>query len=244
MALFSGSSQRRLAMWQIGEAQKERERNDALIAEARGQALNEIGSGVDQAAPYYTGAIERFTPWATTGLNAYNTLAGSYGINGQAGNDSAVAAFRASPGYQWNVDQSTDAVARKQSAMGMLGSGNTMTAIQDRAHNLADQEYGKWQSGLNTLAGIGYNATGQQANLERGIGDLYAGAGAQRGNVWMQGAGLNVGSNNNYLNSISQSAQTAGRAGQDALASNLNFGINALGTVLGGASSLKKAGFF
>ncbi|MFC0282404.1 hypothetical protein ACFFJB_02025 [Camelimonas abortus] len=99
-------------------------------------------------------------------------------------------------------------------------------------------------AGYGNLAQLGANATSQQAQLERGIGDLYAGAGAQKGNVWMQGAGLNVGSNNNYLNSISQSAQTAGRAGQDALASNLNFGINALGTVLGGASSLKKAGFF
>ncbi|MFC0282405.1 hypothetical protein ACFFJB_02030 [Camelimonas abortus] len=145
MALFSGSSQRRLAMWQIGEAQKERERNDALIAEARGQALNEIGSGVDQAVPYYTGAIDRFQPWVQSGLDAvgqYNTTLGDigaandqyrarqddiYGYGGAEGTARARAAFNSSPGYEYQRDQAIDAVARKQSAMGMLGRQHRAT---------------------------------------------------------------------------------------------------------------------
>lgn len=241
---FSGTSQRNLAKWSILQAQGERERNDAIANEAQANTLAALGKGVSDAVPHYQGAIDRFDPWASQGLNAFGMLGDSYGLNGAAGNDNAVSAFRASPGYQYNVDQSTDAVARKQSALGMLGSGNTATAIQDRAHSLADQEYRGWQSGLKGIADIGYNATGQQAGLQRGIGDLYADAGRNEAGTYATFAGMRMGNNNNYLNNITQSANSAGKAGQDAMASNLNFGLGVASTAANLFGSAAKAGMF
>lgn len=240
MALFSGSAQRNQSVLLSEIGGIERAQNNKIIEDYLGSSLADLGKGVEQAQPWYQSGIDRLEPWAAQGQKAFGALGDSYGLNGAAGNDNATAMFRASPGYQYNVDQSTDAVARKQSALGMLGSGNTATAIQDRAHNLADQEYKGWQGGLKSLSDIGYNATGQQAQLDRGIGDLYANQGAQSAGLRMGGANMIVGNNTNYMNNLSQLGQNAAKAGQDALASNLNFGLGVGSVVANGLSAWNK----
>ncbi|GHE74686.1 hypothetical protein GCM10019059_37770 [Camelimonas fluminis] len=232
MALFSGKSARNSAVFLGNMAGEERAQNNKIIEDYLGNSLSDLGSGIDKALPYYQGAIDRYQPWATQGLAGYNLYGDSLGVNGAEGNARAVGAFQASPGYQWQVDQATDAVARKQSALGMLGSGNTQTAIQDRANQLANQEYSGWQNNLQNLGQMGLQATGQQANLDRGMGDLYAGLGQQQAGLRMGAANTIVGNNTNFMNNLSQLGQKAGQAGQDALANNLNFGVNAAGTAI------------
>jgi hypothetical protein len=47
------------------------------------------------------------------------------GLNGPQGNAAATAAFQSSPGYDFKVNQSLDALDRRAASRGMLGSGNT-----------------------------------------------------------------------------------------------------------------------
>jgi len=244
MALFSGSSARNSAVFLGDIASKERAQNNQIIEDYLGASLSDLGSGIDKALPYYQGAIDRYQPWATQGLAGYNLYGDSLGVNGADGNARAVGAFQASPGYEWQVDQATDAVARKQSALGMLGSGNTQTAIQDRANQLANQEYGNWQRNLQTLGNMGLQATGQQANLERGMGDLYAGLGQQQAGLRMGAANTIVGNNTNFMNTLSNLGQSASKAGQDALANNLNFGLGVGSTLFSGLNALTGMGAF
>lgn len=183
--------------------------NVNLVGNA-GSALNALTAGAQGAVDRYEDASSLYQPWADAGKGALGTLQDSLGLNGSAGNDNAVAAFRAGPGYQYKVDQATDAVARKSSALGMLGSGNTMAAISDRAENLADQEYGGWQDRLNGLSGMGLQATGAQAGLTKGIGDIYSGLGSSQAGIFTGLGSSLASSEQNHANQIANlGTQTA-----------------------------------
>jgi hypothetical protein len=157
------------------------DRAEPLSLNALGQgydtARGALGTGYQTARDDYGRASEMYSPYAQTGLAGFNMYADANGLNGAGGNANATAAFHASPGYQWNVDQATDALARKASSLGTLGGGNTMAAISDRAGNMANQEYTSWLGRLQGIGQTGYNAMGAQAGIARGQGDLASGYG-------------------------------------------------------------------
>lgn len=254
MALFGGSADRRLGMWAYqqgkdteaaNQARFDTAQSSALAALGRGQtdSLAALGQGYANAVPEYQGAIDRFNPWAEAGRGALTTYQNSLGQGGAAGNAAAVSQFQASPGYQYQVDQATDAVARKASALGALGSGNTMQAITDRASNLANQEYGGWQDRLNALSNTGLAATGQQANLQRGLGNLYAQQGRDESNIYGSTAGQEAGLYGNFASLGANNAWNGTNLGVNAVQqgqknatnkvmSGLNFGLGLAGTGL------------
>lgn len=251
---FSGRAGRNSAIWAAGYLEREQQKIDDLIKSGTGQAVTSIDqgqgqafkslkSGYDKGIQGYKYAQDLYDPYADTGLAAFKQYADASGVNGQAGYDAAAGSFRASPGYQYAVDQATDGVARKASALGALGSGNTMAAISDRAGHMADQEYDQYLSRLNGIAGVGYNATTAQAGLQKGIGDLRVGYGkdratifdnnaTERSNIYTHGLDLGVNSLGNTAQMIAGIGQKGMMAGQEAAATRLNFGMQALGTAL------------
>lgn len=153
------------------------EGRDAAIGEinmGQAQADSAIKNGFDAAQGAYGMAQKAFEPYTTAGLSAWNAYNDAAGVNGADGSARATANFRASPGYAWQVDQATDAAARKASSLGMLGSGNTASAITTLASNLADQEYGNYKAGLKSSSDQGYAANTAVAGLVKGAGDLSA----------------------------------------------------------------------
>jgi hypothetical protein len=256
---FSGRAGRLAGMWAAGQAQQDYEtgqgfinqgRADSLAALGRGRegSLAFLGQGMDAARPEYQGAIDRFNPYVQDGRMADGVYQGSLGLGGDAARQSAVDAFRAGPGYQYRVDQATDQVARKASALGALGSGNTMAAISDRAGTMADQEYGSWQDRIKGIGDRGFQATGAQAQLQQGLGNLEAQFGRDQAGVNTGFAGMESGVIQNAtgqnLANLGQKSQTyigagtgALMAGQNASQNRLNFGMNLanLGVGLAGA---------
>jgi hypothetical protein len=225
------------------------------------RSLSALGSGFDAARGSYGDAIQLYEPYRTTGLAALGQYADATGVNGQGGYDKATASFRASPGYQYTVDQASDQVARKASALGVLGSGNTMAAITDRAGHLADQEYGSYMDRLNGLTQLGYGATGAQAGLTKGLGDLSATQGTQTAGLYTglgtSLAGFDMGRASGIAGSnVSLSAPMANNTMQAGAASdaaklaneNLALGIAGLGVNMltggsgGGAGGAAKSG--
>ncbi|RDJ20128.1 hypothetical protein DWF00_16595 [Bosea caraganae] len=270
---FSGRQGRLTGMWAADQAQNTGNSISALLNTGQTNALGSIGTGrtnslaslgqgYDAAVPQYQEAIGRFDPWAEAGRGALTTYQNSLGQNGAAGNAAAVSQFQASPSYQYQVDQATDAVARKASALGALGSGNTQAAITDRASQLANQEYGGWQDRLNGLSTQGLQATGAQAALQRGLGDLGVQRGRDESNIYDNAAGREAGIYSNFaglgasnLANLGQQTISAGTgalmAGQDAAANKLNFGMNIaktglslLGGGLGGLGGLAGGALF
>lgn len=156
-----------------------------------GGALGYLGNGISGAM----GQLDQARGALTAGGGAYaplGDLAGQYGkgaglyadslgINGAGGNQNAVNAFQAGPGYNFALDQGIDAINRKRNAAGMLNGGNADRDAQIYGQGLANQEYGKWQDRLGAYnplqlqAATGY-AQGNQA-INSGVANTY-GAGA------------------------------------------------------------------
>jgi hypothetical protein len=118
--------------------------------------LDPVGKGYLQQAKDITGA---YLDQTQTGATMYSN---ALGLNGQAGTQTAQGAFTENPGYQYTLNSGLDAVMRKASAMGRVGSGNTSTDLVDYATNKADQGYGSW---LDRLGGY-YSSLGGATSMD------------------------------------------------------------------------------
>lgn len=166
--IFSSSSGKRAA------AAADQARVSGLRA-GEERATGYLNDGLNSATSQYNKASDLFNQWYNTGQSANAMYGNALGLNGADGNAAAVSAFQTSPGYQFSVDQATEAAKRNASSLGMLGSGNTMMAISDRSQNLANQEYQNWLNNLNTASSSGQSAAGSQAGIQTGLGDLQYG---------------------------------------------------------------------
>ncbi|KAA0697417.1 hypothetical protein DTW90_18475 [Neorhizobium sp. P12A] len=132
-----------------------------------------IDTGEGKSADAINAGIAGYQPYLDTGTNALGTYSDALGLNGADGNARATDAFHTSPGYNFAVDQGTQAALRGASAAGMLNSGNTLTALTQFGQGTADQEYNSWLDRLNGLQGQGLTAaSGQQAG-DTSLAGLY-----------------------------------------------------------------------
>lgn len=90
------------------------------------------------------------------------------------------------PGYQFQLEGGTEAIARQQAAVGMLGSGNTGAALLEYGQGLAMNSYNNYMTNLSNIANMGSQATIGISNNQIGYGQdisqlstLLGGAGAQ-----------------------------------------------------------------
>lgn len=221
--------------------------------------VNSINTGANDAINRLGQATDLFRPAYQRGEQAGGMLSDSLGLGGAEGNARAFSSFQAGPGYPWQRDQATDAAARKASALGIAGSGNTLTALAKLGSNLANQEYGGWQDRLTGMSNQGQQAAGsmsglmsQQAGYDYGRGQSLSNAygqnasniagtyGAESG-LYSQDAS-NRASNAQWAgNQIAQAGQNAMQAGQaaaqnrtNAIMSGVSLGSSLLGSFMGG----------
>jgi hypothetical protein len=127
--------------------------------------------------------------YGSFGTQSAQMIADANGTNGPEGIARAQAAFRASPGYQYQVGQATDAATRAANTAGGALGGNTLSAVTGLAGNLADQDYSNWIKQLQTQAALysplqaqafgAYGTGAGNAALTGGTGaaNIYTGAG-------------------------------------------------------------------
>lgn len=129
--------------------------------------LNQIPGTI---TPYYQ-------PYIDTGLNAMNTVNTQYGnlINNPTGTMNQIGAgYQQSPGYQWQVDQATQASNRAAAASGMLGSPAQQQQLSQNIMGMANQDYynyvdrgmNSYNTGLTGMQGLnqmGYGASNELA---------------------------------------------------------------------------------
>jgi hypothetical protein len=139
----------------------------SLISDYSRDATGALDRGFAGASSAIGNQIDAYQPIADLGAD-YGRGRSAYedaiGINGAEGNQRAVDNFHAGPGYNFAVDQATDAAARKAASLGIAGSGNTLDAIRGRAQGFADQEYGQHLSRLGAFVPQEYAATSAAAN--------------------------------------------------------------------------------
>lgn len=172
----------------------------------------------------YLQTREDYAPWRNAGGKAITTQADLMALNGEEARNNAFANFRTDPGYNFIRDESIRGIDRSAAARGLLTSGATIKAIQDRASNLADQSYGNWFNRLGVISGTGQTATGGTAQAGANAANNAGNAMMAAGNARASGYGGVASSLNQGVNNWLSYNGTPG-VGANSLANLTNAGI-------------------
>lgn len=185
-------------------------------------------------------------PYRQAGGQALNALSGFYGLGGvdtsavgggpsasQVGGASSTPDYNAIlsnlPGYQFQMQQGTQAINQNLAAQGLLQSGAAGKELAQYGQGLASNYAGQYVNGLQSLAGLGQSSTqasgqlGQQTANQIGSNQIYAGnaqassyattANAIGGGLQSVAGGLGY-MNSPYSSSYGGYSPYAGSAGQ------------------------------
>lgn len=133
---------------------------DAAAAQVKGTEMS-----VAENKRQYDLSRSDLEPWREAGASALGQQQALLGMGGQEAQTQAFNAFSNSPGQQYLRDQQEKALIRNASAMGNLGGGNTKTALQKQAFNIASTDYSNQYNRLAGLSGSGQSATNTTAQL-------------------------------------------------------------------------------
>lgn len=189
------------------------------LAGANAALSANIGAGMGQRADYGQVNANRNMAMqqgnqgiaALQGVVSQGNQAGSQqaafsGALGPQAQAQAFAQFQSSPGQQWLQDQALRGVTRNAAALGGLGGGNVMQALQRQAMGMAQQDYQNQFNNLGSLADRGMQGSQLQNALYQGNQQAATSAGAQGAGIQGSVIGANAG------------RQAAGIAAQAALA--------------------------
>jgi hypothetical protein len=192
-----------------------------------GEAISSAATaGIGQAQGYLGNVYSAYSPYTTAGGNAAAALSSAEGTNGSAPNYSG---FENMPGYQFAVNQGTQAIQRQAASMGSAYTPNTAQAVGQYVTGTAMQDYNNYISQLQATAGMGETAASglSSANLQT------AGNIEQLGmNSGLAQAGIYTGATG--TGGVNASGTGSGTSGIGGL---IGSGLNLLGSVLGGSSS-------
>jgi hypothetical protein len=205
---------------------------DALN-KGKGKALKSLGKAQDQYTPEYRTAASAFSPYQQTGGAANSMYGNALGLNGQQGYDSALGAFHQGPGFQFALDAANQNILRNNAATGGLASGNVLTALQDRAQGMQNQEYQGWLDNLFRGSGQGLEGARGQSQALQALGQQFANTGNARADVQTGAAGA-LATNASSLGAGLQGQTAADQASQlSLLESILGGGAKVAGAYLG-----------
>jgi len=173
--LFSGDSVRRAA-----------DAKAAGLAAGRESAYGAIDEGLSGARSQYEQAVRPFDALVTRGMTGYDAYADASGANGPEGLARAYASYRESPGFRFALDEAARAVERGQGRLGMLASGNTLAALNDRATGLALQDFAAYKAGLQPFLGAAQSAATGQAGVRTAAAGTEYDAGKTKGGIGFQ----------------------------------------------------------
>ena len=126
-------------------------------------------------------------------------------MNGQDAANAAMANFQQSPGYQYQFNEGMRAVQSNAAAQGMLNSGATLKALQDRGQQLGNLSFQTYYNNLMGFVNGGQASAAGQAtasgNAGAGLAQTAASAGMAQANVYgnaAQGIGNTLNTKANY----------------------------------------------
>lgn len=202
--------------------------NNALLTNLQNAGNSIIDTGETKSANALNQAVSNYDPYLAAGKSATNMYSDALGLNGTSGNATATSAFQASPGYQFSLDQGTQAALRGASAAGMLTSGNTLTALTQYGTGLANQEYGSWLDRLNGLSGQGLSAANGASGALGNVASLYQNTADDRLGLESSITQGQMGLNNDLAQVKEQQAQNSGGFLGKLLGTGLSLGTKAV----------------
>lgn len=195
-----------------GSAMAASSASDAADASANAQSAANARSVAEQQREFNTiqGLLQ---PYNTAGTNALTPLQNLEGANGVGAQQTYLSQLEASPLYQTQMQQGTNAILQNASATGGLRGGNTQLALgklgQQTLASTAQLQAGMLgglvQTGLGAATQTGVAGSNMansitQANtaLGQGLATTYGNEGVQLGNAYGNAAGSIMGSLGTY----------------------------------------------
>jgi hypothetical protein len=196
------------------------------------QGRDAINTGYGAALAPYTGLLGS----TTAGGTAYGNATG---VNGPAGNATALANFQAGPGYSWQLGQGLQGVDRGAAAKGLGTSGNALNAEDTYAQGLANQSWQQNIANLQPYLGAQQAAATGVAGVDTGQANQLASSYGQQANL-AYGTQAGIGNAQGAADIASQNATNSFLQGALGLGTKLlGFGGGA-----GGGSAGTVASFF
>jgi len=150
----------------------------------------------------YNQTNANLAPFRTTGADATARLAGLMGVGPNAMTNAQVSSYLTNlPGYQFQMQQGTQAIDRSAASQGLLNSGATGKALQQYGQGLGSNYFGQYLNQLQFLSNQGENAAAQTGQFAQQTGAGVAGSQIYGGNAAAAGA---IGTGNSITNGINQ----------------------------------------
>ena len=191
-------------------------------------------------------AINALSGYNQGGAEAQRRMAALSGALGPEAQAEAMANFQESPGQRYLREQTERGVLRNAAAVGGLGGGNVLKALQANAAGLAAQDFQNQFNRLANVANRGASAAGRTADLYSSLGGRQAGFRNEMGSRIADaqiGRGTMIGANrqrvgDNIADNIQSTAAAlaAQQSGQD-LANLLGSDTNALINLINAAQA-------
>lgn len=167
------------------------------------------------------------SPQITNGTAASTGLAGLLGIGGDpAAQQHAFDTWKNSTGYQFGLDQGSQAITQNNAAKGLLNSGATAKALDTYGQNYANTQFQNYLNPLQSLISSGNSAAG-----------VLSGAGGvsnSNSNSNAQSTGTSLANSYNTSNANSVSGNQASAFGNSYGTSNATGATQGLGGLIGG----------
>lgn len=173
------SAAQQLYQQQLTEYERQKEMMKNEMTAANTENLNQLSDLRNQFSNQYTSEYDK----AYTG-------------------DQVMEKLSQTPGYQFQLEAGTKAIERQGAARGMLGSANTLLALQQYGQDLASNYYSNHLSNLGNIAQMGSGAVGKIADLYSQKGGLLAQINSQKGAATQEAYNL-IGSA--YMDAFSKS---------------------------------------
>lgn len=127
------------------------------------------------------------------GAEAGGTMAGLLGFGDKGQSEAAFNQYKDSTGFQFRMDQGSDAITGSMAAQGLLNSGATAKGLTEFGQNIASDEFSRYMGQLQGVQSTGLNAAFNTASQGTSAG-AQAGAFTQQGTRDMMGGlGMAVG---------------------------------------------------
>lgn len=137
----------------------------SIFGGSQQQSQNQSTSS-NQAYPMLSQAL---TPNVSAGTGATSQIGNMLGLNGSQAQNQGFQNWQGSTGYQFGLNQGTQAVTGNAAASGLLNSGATAKALDTYGQQYANTQYGNYTNQLQNLANTGnqsasiIGSTGQQS---------------------------------------------------------------------------------
>jgi hypothetical protein len=115
----------------------------------------------NQAYPFLQGAL---SPQVNNAGASSNAMADLLGLNGGGAQNAGFDNWRNSTGYQFGMDQGTQAITGGAASKGLLNSGATAKALQKFGTGYANQQFGNYFNQMLGLGNMGNQAAGVLTN--------------------------------------------------------------------------------